>query len=159
VISTAVGVVANWAGDRVLTAEAVHRGSRRYLVALSLFFVAAGLGIPFVHSLAAVITLITIAVSAAHVGPAANGALVGDLLRSPGDAGRAMAFLVLGGNSFGLLAPIVTGYVVAATHGFDAAFAVAGGLALVGAVAVLALVRGTLGEHARPSRASPRLAG
>ena len=55
------------------------------------------------------------------------------LLRSPGDAGRATAFLVLGGNSFGLLAPIVTGYVVAATGSFNAAFAVAGGLALVGA--------------------------
>ena len=34
-ISTVVGVVANWAGDRVLTAEAVHSGSRRYLVVLS----------------------------------------------------------------------------------------------------------------------------
>jgi MFS family permease len=156
-ISTVVGVVANWAGDRVLTTEAVRGGSRRYLVVLSLLFMAAGIAIPFVQSLAAVITLITIAVSAAHVGPAANGALVADLLRSPGDAGRATAFLVLGGNTFGLLAPIVTGYVVAATGSFDAAFAAAGALALVGAVAALALVRGTIGEHARPSRASPRL--
>ena len=157
-ISTVVGVVANWAGDRVLTTAAVRGGSRRYLVVLSLLFMAAGLGIPFVQSLAAVITLITIAVSAAHVGPAANGALVADLLRSPGDAGRATAFLVLGGNTFGLLAPIVTGYVVAATGSFNAAFVVAGALALVGAVAALVLVRGTLGEHVRPSRASPRLA-
>ena len=157
-ISTVVGVVANWAGDRVLTAEAVRGGNRRYLVALSLLFMTAGLAIPFVQSLAAVITLITIAVSAAHVGPAANGALVADLLRSPSDAGRATAFLVLGGNTFGLLAPIVTGYVVAATGSFNAAFVVAGALALVGAVATLALVRGTLGEHVRPSHASPRLA-
>ena len=157
-ISTVVGVVANWAGDRLLTAEAVRGGNRRYLVALSLLFMAAGLAIPFVQSLAAVITLITIAVSAAHVGPAANGALVADLLRSPSDAGRATAFLVLGGNSFGLLAPIVTGYVVAATGSFNAAFAVAGALALVGAVAALALVRGALGEHVRPSRTRPRLA-
>jgi MFS family permease len=156
-ISTVVGVVANWAGDRVLTAEAVRGGSRRYLVVLSLLFMAVGLAIPFVQSLAAVITLITIAVSAAHVGPAANGALVADLLRSPSDAGRATAFLVLGGNTFGLLAPIVTGYVVATTGSFNAAFVVAGALALVGAVAALALVRGTLGEHVRPSRASPRL--
>jgi len=156
-ISTVVGVVANWAGDRVLTAEAVRGGNRRYLVVLSLLFTAAGLGIPFVQSLAAVITLITIAVSAAHVGPAANGALVADLLRSPGDAGRATAFLVLGGNTFGLLAPIVTGYVVDATGSFNTAFVVAGALALVGAAAALALVRGTLGEHVRPSRASPRL--
>jgi len=158
-ISTVVGVAANWAGDRMLTAEKVHGGSRRYLVALSLLLMAAGLAIPFVQSLAAVISLITIVVSAAHVGPAANGALVSDLLRSPGDAGRATAFLVLGGNTFGLLAPIVTGYVVVATGSFNAAFSVAGALALVGAIAALALVRGTLGEHVRPSRASPRLVG
>ena len=98
-ISTVVGVVANWAGDKLLTAEAVRGGSRRYLVVISLLFMAAGLAIPFAQSLAAVITLITIAVSAALVGPAANGALVADLLRSPGDAGRATAFLVLGGNT------------------------------------------------------------
>jgi MFS family permease len=157
-VAMAVGIVANWAGDRLLSADAVRRGNRRYLVALSLLFMAAGLAIPFVQSLAAVITLITIAVSSAHVGPAANGALVGDLLRSPGDAGRAFAFLVLGGNTFGLLAPIVTGYVVAATGSFNAAFVVAGALALVGAVAALALAHGTLGEHARPSLARPRLA-
>jgi hypothetical protein len=157
-VAMVVGIVANWAGDRLLTAEAVRAGKRRYLVALSLLFMAAGLAIPFVQSLAAVIALITVAVSAAHVGPAANGALVGDLLRSPGDAGRATAFLVLGGNSFGLLAPIVTGYVVAATGSFNAAFAAAGALALVGAVAALALARGTLGEHVRLSRARPRLA-
>ena len=154
----AVGIVANWAGDRLLTADAVRSGNRRYLVALSLFFMAAGLLIPFVQSLAAVITLITIAVSCAHVGPAANGALVSDLLRSPGDAGRAFAFLVLGGNTFGLLAPIVTGYVVAATGSFNMAFVVAGALALVGTVAALALTRGTLGEHVQPSRTRASLA-
>jgi hypothetical protein len=41
-ISTVVGVVANWAGDRVLTAETVRGGNRRYLVALSLLFMTAG---------------------------------------------------------------------------------------------------------------------
>ncbi len=157
-ISTVVGIVANWVGDRLLTADAVRSGNRRYLVALSLLSMATGLAIPFAQSLATVITLITIAVSGAHVGPAANGALVSDLLRSPGDAGRATAFLVLGGNSFGLLAPIVTGYVVAATGSFNAAFVVAGALALVGAVAAVTLARGTLGEHLPPSRAKPRLA-
>jgi ACS family glucarate transporter-like MFS transporter len=157
-VAMVVGLVANWAGDRLLSAEAVRDGNRRYLVALSLLFMAAGLAIPFAQSLAAVITLITIVVSSAHVGPAANSALVGDLLRSPGDAGRAFAFLVLGGNTFGLLAPIVTGYVVAATGSFNAAFAVAGALALVGAVAAVALARGTLGEHVRPPLARPGLA-
>ncbi|HEV3117731.1 MAG TPA: hypothetical protein VGY58_11800, partial [Gemmataceae bacterium] len=87
-----------------------------------------------------------------------NGVLVSDLLRSPGDAGRAFAFLVLGGNTFGLLAPILTGYIVAATGSFDSAFIVAGALAFVRAVAALVLARGTLGEHVRPHLARPGLA-
>ena len=82
----------------------------------------------------------------------ANGALVADLLQPPGDARAGYGLLVLVGNTFGLLAPIVTGYVVTATGSFNTAFAVAGALALVGAVAALALVRGTLGEHARHRR-------
>ena len=141
-----------------MTVDAVRRGNRRYLVALCLLLTAVGLAIPFVESLAGVLVLVTIAVSFANVGPAANGALVSDLLRSPADAGRAFAFLVLGGNTFGLLAPIVTGYLVAATGSFNSAFVAAGALALIGAVAALALSRGTLGEHARPSLARPGLA-
>jgi MFS family permease len=77
---------------------------------------------------------------------AANPALTSDLLRSPADTGRAFAFLVLGGNIFGLLAPIVTGYIVQATGSFALAFVLAGVLALLGAVLSLVLTRHTLGE-------------
>ncbi len=96
--------------------------------------------------------------SFANVGPAANGALVSDLLRSPADAGRAFAFLVLGGNTFGLLAPIVTGYLVEWTKSFNSAFIAAGILALIGAAAALTLARGTIGELPRPALARPSLA-
>ena len=68
--------------------------------------------IPYVNSLTVIIVLVSITVSFANAGPAANATLTSDLLRSPADAGRAFAFLVLGGNVFGLLAPIVTGYLV-----------------------------------------------
>jgi MFS family permease len=156
-VAMITGIAANWAADRLLTPDAVRSGKRRYLVALSLLFMAAGLAIPFAQSLAAVIALITVVVSSAHIGPAANGALVGDLLESPGDAGRATAFLVLGGNTFGLVAPIVTGYVVAETGSFNAAFAAAGALALVGAAAA-SLARGSLGVDSRPSPARASLA-
>ena len=159
VFAAIVCIIANWLGDRLLSAEAVRAGKRRYLVALCLLLTAVGLAIPFVRPLAGVIALVTIAVSFANVGPAANGALVADILRSPADAGRAFAFLVLGGNTFGLLAPIVTGYIVAATGSFNSAFAAAGVLALVGAVAALALSRGTLGELPSPALSRPRLAG
>ena len=79
--------------------------------------------------------------------------------RRPADAGRALAFLVLGGNTFGLCAPIVTGYLVAATGSFDSAFVAAGVLALVGATAALVLSRGTLGEQKPARLTQPGLAG
>jgi cyanate permease len=145
-IATGVNIVANWAGDRLLSADAVRRGLRRYLVALCLFFTAAGMLIPYVDSLPVIIALISITVSFANTGPAANATLTSDLLRSPADAGRAFAFLVLGGNSFGLLAPIVTGYLVEASGSFSSAFIAAGALALTGAVVTLVLSRGTIGE-------------
>ncbi|HEV2097436.1 MAG TPA: MFS transporter [Stellaceae bacterium] len=157
VFAALVCIIANWFGDRMLSADAVRAGNRRYLVALCLLMTAVGLAIPFVQPLVGVIALVTIAVSFANVGPAANGALVADILRSPADTGRAFAFLVLGGNTFGLLAPIVTGYIVAATGSFNSAFAVAGALALIGAVAALTLSRGTLGEHVRPTLAGAGL--
>ena len=153
-----VNIIANWCGDRLLSAEAVRSGKRRFLVALCLLLTAAGLLIPFAQSLTAVVVLVSIAASFGNVGPAANGALVGDLLRSPADAGRAFAFLVLGGNTFGLLAPIVTGYIVNATGSFNSAFMLAGTLALIGAVVSLALARTPIGEVRIPAAAQARLA-
>jgi dipeptide/tripeptide permease len=156
--ASAINIIANWFGDRLLSAEGVRNGMRRYLVALCLLLTAASLLIPFAQSLAAVVVLVSIAVSFGNVGPAANGALVSDLLRSPADAGRAFAFLVLGGNSFGLLAPIVTGYLVQATGNFNSAFVLAGLLALVGATVTLALARSPIGEVPVPAVTQPRLA-
>jgi ACS family glucarate transporter-like MFS transporter len=156
--ASVVNIIANWCGDRLLSAQAVRAGKRRYLVALCLVLTAAGLLIPIVQSLTAVIVLVSIAASFGNVGPAANGALVGDLLRSPADAGRAFAFLVLGGNTFGLLAPIVTGYLVEATGSFNSAFILAGALALIGAVVTLGLARTPIGEVRASAAARPRLA-
>ncbi len=144
-IATALNIVVNWVGDRLLSAESVRGGLRRYLVALCLLLTAAGMLIPYVESLTAIIILVSITVSFANAGPAANASLTSDLLRSPADAGRAFAFLVLGGNLFGLLAPVVTGYLVAASGNFSSAFIAAGVAALTGAIVTLMLSRGTIG--------------
>lgn len=154
-VAAIVNVIANWFGDRLFSVDSLRRGTRRYLVALCLVLTGAGLLIPYVTSLAAVVVLVTIAVSFSNVGPAANAALTGDLLRSPADAGRAFAFLVLGGNTFGLLAPIVTGYIVALTKSFNSAFFAAGALALFGAVVSLVLARGAIGAVPDSARTLP----
>lgn len=149
--ATAFNIVVNWFGDWTLSPDSVRNGKRRYLLGLCLFLTASGLAVPYVQSLTAVTILISIAVTFSNAGPATNAALVSDLLRSPADAGRAFAFLVLGGNSFGLLAPIVTGYIVGLTKSFSAAFIVAGVLALVGGVVALVFGRGAIGEIRAPA--------
>ncbi|HEX3994654.1 MAG TPA: MFS transporter, partial [Acetobacteraceae bacterium] len=151
-IATVVNIIVNWLGDVLMSAQAVRSGLRRYLVALCLVLTASGLLIPYVESLPVIIILISITVSFANAGPAANATLTSDLLRSPADAGRAFAFLVLGGNVFGLIAPIATGYFVAASGSFSSAFIAAGVLALVGAVVTLTLSRGAIGDTAMAFR-------
>jgi MFS family permease len=145
-IATVVNIIVNWLADTLMNVGAVRSGIRRYLVALCLFLTAAGLLIPYVESLTTVIVLVSIVVSFANAGPAANATLTSDLLRSPADAGRAFAFLVLGGNVFGLIAPIATGYLVAASGSFSSAFIAAGALALIGMTVTLLLSRGAIGE-------------
>ncbi len=139
-------VLTNWIGDAILTAETVRSGRRRIVVAACLVLTAAGIAIPYVQSLSLVVVLTILPVGFSNTATATNAALTSDLLRSPADAGRAFAFLVLGGNVFGLLAPIVTGYIVQATGSFASAFVLAGLLALVGAAVSLALTRHALGE-------------
>lgn len=145
-VGAAVIVLTNWIGDKILTPQTMRNGGRRIVVVACLLFCALGIAIPFVDSLTLVVILTIFPVSFGGTATATNAALCNDLLRSQEDSGRAFAFMVLGGNVFGLLAPIVTGYIVAATGSFAAAFILAGALALIGATVSFTLTRHTLGE-------------
>ncbi|HTI81666.1 MAG TPA: MFS transporter [Acetobacteraceae bacterium] len=140
-------VAANWIGDRSLTQQTMREGARRTVVVICLLLGGLGLLIPFVDSLWLVVVLTIFPVSFGNTATATNAALCNDLLRSRADAGRAFAFMVLGGNVFGLLAPIVTGYIVQITGSFSSAFILAGVLSLIGAVVSFTLTRYTLGEE------------
>lgn len=52
-----------------------------------------------------------------------------------------MAFVVVGGEIFEILAPTVTGYVITATGSYNWAFAFAGGLLVTGAIVILSMTR------------------
>jgi MFS family permease len=140
-------ILTNWIGDRILTPHTMRNGGRRIVVVACLLLCGAGIAIPFVDSLTMVIILTILPVSFGGTATATNAALANDLLRSQADSGRAFAFMVLGGNVFGLLAPIITGYIVQATGSFSSAFMLAGALALIGAVVSFTLTRHTLGEE------------
>ncbi len=75
-----------------------------------------------------------------------NLALLADLLRSPRLAGRANSIAMVGGNVFGLAAPIVTGYVVQVTGSYTTAFIVAGVFLLMGTTIALTMTRTPIGS-------------
>ncbi len=145
-VGAAVIVIMNLIGDKMLTPDTMRSGKRRLVVVTCLVLSALGMLIPYTESLTMLVILTIFPISFGGTSTSTNAALCNDLLRNKADAGRAFAFMVLGGNTFGLLAPIVTGYIVQATGSFSSAFVLAGVLSLIGAVASFTLTRHTLGE-------------
>lgn len=136
--------------DRQLKGRGVHTGERRRMVAAMLLLSAVVLATPLARSTWLVLALISVSMTGSAVANATNGSLLLDLLDSSDDAGKASGLLVTGGNVFGLLAPILTGYVVAKTGGFGGAFVIAGGLLIAGAVVVLTTTRRPIVTRPQP---------
>ncbi len=131
--------------DSMLDEESARAGGRRRLGALCMLFGSVILLTPLVDNVYLVLVLITIALGGVASAVALNIAMVGDLLRTSADSGRATGLLILGGNIFGIMAPIVTGYVVQSTGSFNMAFVVAGALLAFGAATVFLLARTPIG--------------
>lgn len=127
--------------DRLLRGRGAHTGERRRMVAAMLMLSAVVLATPLASSTWLVLALISVSMTGSAVANATNASLLLDLLDSSEDAGKATGLLVTGGNLFGLLAPIVTGYVIAGTGSYGGAFVAAGGLLIAGAVVVFTMTR------------------
>jgi MFS family permease len=131
--------------DRMLGSGGDRTGKRRWIVAVMMVFSAVIVLLPFVDNIWIIVAIFTVALTATSTATGLNSALLTDLLASPSDAGKAHAVLVVGGNTFGTLAPIVTGYVIADTGSFDATWYFCSALLIVGAVIVMSFTRGTIG--------------
>jgi len=156
--ATVVAIGLGRISDRLLSRDAVHAGRRRSMLAVMLVSAASILLIPFINSLWLIVVVLAVARSMGAAGSALNFALVTDLVRNPADIGKVTSITVLGGNSFGMMGPIVTGYVVGLTGSFNGTFAVAGILALIGAVATLTMTRRPIEAYAAFGRAAPQTA-
>jgi MFS family permease len=156
--ATVVAIGLGRISDRLLSRDAVHAGRRRSMLAVMLVSAASILLIPFINSLWLIVVVLAVARSMGAAGSALNFALVTDLVRNPADIGKVTSITVLGGNSFGMMGPIVTGYVVGLTGSFNGTFAVAGILALIGAVATLTMTRRPIEVYAAFGRAAPQTA-
>jgi MFS family permease len=135
--------------DAVLRRGELAYGGRRKIIAVSMLCSAIILATPFVGATWIILVLFSISLTCVSTAMAMNIALTGDLLTDSAHAGAATGILITGGNTFGLLAPIVTGYAVSFTGGFSAAFIIAGALLLAGTMSILTLTRRPIDTTAR----------
>lgn len=136
-----LGVLIGIGSDRYLRRKDITGGSRRAIVAFCLLMSALILLIPEARALWLVMLLLTLSLTGCTAAIAANLSLVNDLLPSKLDSGTAIAMISVGGNGFGLMAPIATGYVVSITHSYQAGFVITGMLVLTAAAATMVLTR------------------
>ena len=132
----AVGsVIVAFVSDRRLKSSEVQSGGRRKAVVATLLAGLPLLALPWVTDTVLVIALVSWVLIMITAAITLNFALAGDLTRDRSSAGVVFALVTVGGNVFGLLAPIVTGYLVDWTGSYTAPFLIAGSLLFVGAVA------------------------
>jgi MFS family permease len=140
--------------DRLLPPAMVRTGGRRFFVIAMMMVGLLVLVAPLIHNTILLLAVITLVVTASNTASGINLTMVNDLTENPRDASRVMSLAVFGGNSCGLIAPIVTGYIVQATGGYEWAFRVAATLLVVGALISLTLSRGRIrAQHPADERA------
>lgn len=120
--------------DLVVKPQAAAAGKRRFVVGAALLGSSVIFLVPALSSTWAILLVITLSLATCASAVSLNLSLVNDLVRSSDDVGTAAGFITAVGNFFGLMAPIATGYLVANTGGFAAAFTVVGVLLVLGAV-------------------------
>lgn len=135
-VAALLGLGLGWFSDRLLKRSGAGNSDRRKLIAAMLLLSSVILAAPFVESIWLIETLISVSLACVATAMAMNIALTADLMTDGRYNGVATSLLIMGGNLFGTAAPIVTGYVVAATGGFSGAFLIAGVLLLGGAVVI-----------------------
>jgi MFS family permease len=149
-----LGIALGRVSDRLLSKEGVSAGRRRNMVVAMLLGSAVIMLTPFVEDIRLILALFTLSLNGMATAISLNFALVNDLLRNPQDSGKAMSILIVGGNAFGIVAPIVTGYVIAGTGSYDWAFGIAGLLLIAGATISLTMTRTPIeipaGAHPAP---------
>lgn len=141
-----LAIVIGRISDTVVRPELARTGQRRVVVASVLLASAVIFLVPVLSNTWAILFVITLSLASCGSAISLNLSLVNDLVRSEDDVGTAAGFITAVGNLFGLLAPIVTGYVVAGTGQFAPAFMVVGVLLVVGAMLSMFCTRRPIGS-------------
>ena len=134
-----LGLVIARVSDRALSSTAIQAGKRRNFVACMALLATSILLAPEVTELWQLLIVLMFVLTGSNTGAGLNFTLASDLLRNPRDVSRVIAMTAFGGNSFGLIAPIITGYIVAGTGGYTWAFQIAAVLLVCGVFITLFL--------------------
>src|SRR5579863_9720927 len=134
IIAVALGLLIGKLSDNVLTREAIKHGRRRTLLIVFILLSCVVLLTNMIANEYLLLLLISISLACISSALSLNIALTNDLVWNPAMVGTATAFLILGGNIFGSLVPVATGYIVKWTGSFDYAFYLAGFLLFVAAL-------------------------
>jgi ACS family glucarate transporter-like MFS transporter len=139
-VSIAIGALS----DRLLKSHTLLAGGRRAMVIACVLLAAVVVFVPFASSTALILTLFALSLSGINAAISLNVTLVTDLVHRARDVGKAIGLTILSGNICGLLAPIITGYVVDRLHSYDWALWIAGMLLVIGAVALATMTRAVI---------------
>jgi sugar phosphate permease len=141
VVAVVLGLLIGKLSDSVLTKEAIKQGKRRTLLIVFILLSGVVLLTNMVVNEYLLLLLISISLACISSALSLNIALTNDLVWNPAIVGLATSFLILGGNIFGSLVPVATGYIVKWTGSFDIAFYLAGFLLFVAALICFTMTR------------------
>ena len=150
VVAVLFGLAVGKVSDNLLTRDAIKQGKRRSL--LIVFILLSGVVVltNVVANQYVLLLLISISLACISSALSLNIALTNDLVWNPEQVGTAIGFLILGGNIFGSVVPIATGYIVKWTGSFDLAFYLAAFLLLLAAMICWTMTRAPLSFEQDP---------
>jgi sugar phosphate permease len=140
-VAVPVSILLGLTSDRLLKGNSLLAGGRRAMVIVTFLLAAFCALVPFTDNTSLIIVLFAISLSGMNAAISLTVTLVTDLVHRARDVGKAISLCIFAGNICGLLAPIVTGYIVAGFGSYDWALWIAGIMLLIGAAAVGILTR------------------
>ena len=140
-VATVLGIPIGKLSDSLITPETARQGTRRKLLIVFILLSSVVMLTNFFDNMWALMALLCVSLTCISSALTLNIAMTSDLVWNSNMAGSALGISILGGISFGLVAPIVTGFIVKWTGNFDNAFYVAGGLLFLGALISFTMTR------------------
>lgn len=131
--------------DQVLDAEKLRSGKRRVVIAGLIVCAVPILLIPYIDSLWLILLIVSLSLAGVASAVSQTTALLAELLRDLRSQAKAQSLLVIGGNIFGMIAPIVTGYVISTSKDFALGFVIAGAFLVLSATCVMATTHKPIG--------------